>query len=229
MNPRAVFLKVRKEKRNNLTEVESREVLAGYKLPLAASELSKTLSEALKAASKIGYPVVIKAISPQIVHKTDANALIVGIRDSGELEKAHRQLLANVKRSSPNAKIKGVLVQKMVEGGREVIIGGKKDPQFGQVIMFGGGGILTEVMEDVSFRVCPIGAKDAQEMIDETRFSKVLKGYRGLKYDVGSLVKMLVSVSNILQDNQEIAELDINPVMALKKGCVAVDARIVIG
>jgi acyl-CoA synthetase (NDP forming) len=229
MNPKVIFQKVRKEKRNNLTEVESRQVLEQYKIPLAKSELSQTPEEACKIAAKLGYPVVLKAVSPKLIHKTEANAVIVGIRNESELCRMYKVLISNVKRMVPPSKLHGILVQKMIEGGKEVIIGGKKDPQFGQVVMFGGGGILTEIMEDVSFRVCPITRGDAEDMINETKFSKVLRGYRGKKSDIGSLVDILMRTSRMLQENQDIVELDINPVMALQEGAVAVDARIVIG
>lgn len=162
------------------------------------------------------------------MHKTDVGGLIINIKTKEELKNSFNRLMANVKRKVARAKISGVLVQKMIENGREVIIGGKKDSQFGQTIMFGGGGVLTEIMGDVSFRVCPINRRDAEEMIKETKYFKVLKGYRGKRCDVNALIEILLKTSKLLEENQEIAELDINPVISLSKGAVAVDARIVI-
>ena len=228
MISRKIFKKIRKRKRKNLTEFESRMILEQYKIPLAKAEATKTVDDAIKFAKKIGFPVVIKIISPDILHKTDIGGVILNIKNVDELQNSFRQLLSNMKRKAPKAKILGVLVQKMVENGREVIIGGKKDSQFGQVIMFGGGGILTEIMEDVSFRVCPIDRKNAKEMIEETRYFKVLKGYRGMKCDINSLISILLKVSRLLEENQEISELDINPVISLPKNAIAVDARIII-
>jgi len=228
MKPKEIFKKVKKQGRKNLTEFESRMVLEHYKIPLTKAGIAKTTEEAVEIAEKIGFPVVLKIISPDIVHKTDVGGLILNIKTKEELRNSFHQLIFNVKRKAAKAKISGILVQKMIEKGREVIIGGKKDSQFGQTLMFGGGGVLTEVMEDVSFRVCPINRKDAEEMVKETRYFKVLKGYRGKTCDIDALIEILLKTSKLLEENQEIVELDINPVIALSKGAVAVDARIVI-
>lgn len=206
---------------------KSFKLLEKYKIPLAKAGIAKTAKGAEEIARKVGFPVVLKAVSPQLVHKTEANAIILDIKNRLELEKNYRKLLTDLEKRS--IKIQGVLVQKMVKDGKETIIGGKKDDQFGQVLMFGGGGVLTEVLEDVSFRVCPISRKDAIEMIEETKYYKVLKGYRGESCDINALIEILLKTSKLLEENQEIVELDINPVIALPKGAVAVDARIVIG
>jgi len=208
-----------------LTVDESLKFIKKYKIPVAEHKLVKNIESAVEFAEKIGFPVVLKAISPQLIHKTEAKGIILDIKNRVELERMYRKLLTDTRRF----RIEGVLVQKMIEGGREVIVGGKKDSQFGQVLMFGGGGVLTEVLEDVSFRVCPISKRDAQEMIEETKYYKVLKGYRGKMCDIEALKDILLKTSKLLEENQEIVELDINPVMVLKKGAVAVDARIVIG
>lgn len=228
MKPKEIFKKIKKQRRKNLTEFESRMILEHYKIPIAKAEIAKTAEEAERIAEKIGFPVVLKIISPDIVHKTDVGGLFLNIKTKEELRNSFRQLIFNVKRKVAKAKISGILVQKMIENGREVIIGGKKDSQFGQTLMFGGGGVLTEVMEDVSFRVCPINRKDAEEMIGETKYYKVLRGYRGKACDIEALIEILLKTSRLLEENQEIVELDINPVIALSKGAVAVDARIVI-
>jgi len=218
----------KKNKRKNLTEYESRQILEKFKIPLARSELVKTSEQAVKAAKKIGYPVVLKIVSPDVVHKTDVGGRILNIKNEAELVAAYEKILSNIKKKVRKARIHGLLVQKMVADGLEVIVGGKKDAQFGETIMFGLGGIFVEVFGDVSFRVVPIEKKDAAEMIEEVKGYKILKGYRGKKYDVKAIVDVLMKVSKLLEKNDEIAEIDINPLIVLPRGAVAVDARIVV-
>jgi acetyl-CoA synthetase (ADP-forming) len=226
--PKSIIKRIKAQKRSNLTEYESRQILQFYKIPLAKAELAKNEDEALALAKKIGYPVVLKICSPDVVHKTDVGGLALNIKSEEEVKSAFKNVMGNVKKKIPKAKIQGVLVQKMIEGGIEVIVGGKKDPQFGQIVMFGLGGILVEVFEDVSFRVAPVDRGTAEEMVREIRGYKILKGYRGKNYDVEALADILVKTSKLLEANQEIKELDINPVIALPKGAFAADARIVI-
>jgi acyl-CoA synthetase (NDP forming) len=170
----------------------------------------------------------LKVVCAKAIHKTDVGGIALDIKNKEELEKSYQKIINNVKKKV-KAKIDGILIQKMVKGGQEVIVGGKKDPQFGQTLMFGLGGIFTEVYDDVSFRVVPIGKKDAEEMVQEIKGYKILKGYRGKKYDINALIDILLKTSKLLEENQEIVELDINPVIVLQKGAVAVDARIVVG
>jgi acyl-CoA synthetase (NDP forming) len=219
----------KKQKRNNLTEFESRQVLEKYKIRLVRSSLVKNEEEAVTAAKKIGYPVVLKIVSPDIIHKTDAGGIAVDIKDEQELLKAFGQINKNVKKKFRKARIHGFLVQKMIKDGQQVIVGGKRDSQFGQTIMFGLGGIFTEVFEDVSFRVCPVNRADAEEMIKEIKGYKILKSYRGKAYYINGLVEMILKASKMLEENKKIRELDINPVIVSSKEAVAVDARIVVG
>jgi acyl-CoA synthetase (NDP forming) len=228
MKPKEIFRKIKKQGRNVLTVFESQQILECYKIPIVKSKLAKTVNDTVKIADKIGYPVVLKVVSPQIIHKTDFNGIILDIKNSLELKSAYEKIIHNVKRKVSKAKIQGMLVQKMIEDGQQVIVGGKKDLQFGQVIMFGMGGIFTEIFEDVSFRVVPINRKDAKEMIEEIKGYKILKGYRGKNYDIKALTNILLKTSKLLLENQEIEELDINPIIVLKKGAIAVDARIAI-
>jgi len=228
MTPKKIFKKIKAQKRSNLTEYESRQVLQFYKIPLAKAELAKNGAEALALAKKIGYPVVLKICSPDVVHKTDVGGLVLNLKSEEEVKSAFNKILSNVKKKVPRARIHGMLVQKMVEGGVEVIVGGKKDPQFGQAVMFGLGGVMVEIFEDVSFRVAPVDRGTAEEMIQEIKGYRILKGYRGKNYDVKALVDMLVKTSKLLEANYEIKELDINPVIALPKGAFAADARIVV-
>lgn len=206
-----------------LTVFDSLKLLEKYKIPVAKCFLVKKVEDAVKISKKIGFPLVLKLVSPDIIHKTDMKALVLGIKNEEELVKSFNSLMKNVK---PRTKIQGVLVQKMVDG-EEVIVGGKEDVQFGKVLMFGLGGIFTEVFDDVSFKIIPVSQKDVEEMMDEIKGSKILKGYRGRKYDVRSLRNILMKTSRLLQNNKKIKELDINPVMVSGKGAFAVDARIV--
>lgn len=229
MKSKELFKKVRLEGRKNLTEFESREILQHYKIPVVKAVKSESVGEALKFARKVGYPVVLKVISPQVIHKTDVGGVALNIKNDYELELAYISIKKNVMKHVPQASIDGVLVQKMLENGYEVIIGGKKDQTFGQTIAFGLGGVFVEVFDDISFRVVPIDKKDALEMIKELKSYKLLKGYRGKKpADLKALVNILLKTSRLLNENPEIKELDINPVFALPEGAVAVDARIIL-
>lgn len=228
MGPKEVFRLAERQGIKNLLEPEARRVLEHYKIPLPEWKFIKTVEEAKEFARKFGYPLVLKIVSKDIIHKSDVGGVIVNIKSEQELEKAVEKISTNVKKKAPKARIDGLLIQKMVEEGLEIIIGGKTDEQFGQTIAFGLGGIFTEVFEDVSFRIVPIARNDAEDMIREIKGYKILKGYRGKSYDVGALVEILLKTSRLLEENQEIRELDINPVIALSKGAVAVDARIII-
>ena len=229
MKPKEIFKKVKRAKRKNLTEAEAREVLKFYRIPLVEAEIVKNLEEAKSFVKKVGYPVVLKVISPQIIHKTEVGGVFLNIRSDKELFEAFHEIMKNVERSMPNAEIKGFFIQKMMPRGYEVIIGGKKDPTFGQTIAFGLGGIFVEVFEDVSLRVVPISKEDAREMIQEIKGYKILKGYRGKKpADINALIDILLKTSKMLEENEEIKELDINPVFALHKGAYAGDARIIL-
>lgn len=228
MNPKKIFKKIRAQRRIFLSLHESMQVLQYYKIPFVRAELAKNAEEAVGFARKIGYPVVLKISSPDIIHKTEVGGYALDLKSEEEVRTAFNKIMCNVKKKAPKAKIHGMLVEKMIEHGQDVIVGGKKDPQFGQMVMFGLGGALVEVLEDVSFRVVPIGRKEAEEMIQETRGYKILKGYRGKTYDIKALIDMLLKTSRLLEKNQEIRELDINPVIVLPKGAFAVDARIIV-
>lgn len=228
MKPSEIFNKARKERRTILTEPESREIMKNYRIPLVDGVVVKTFNEAEEFADKVGYPVVLKIVSKEISHKTDVGGVILDIKNEIELKSKMRNLIQKVRKKSPRSSIDGIFVQKMVKGGTEVIIGGKEDPTFGKVILFGMGGIYTEIFKDTSFRVVPISRKDALQMINETKTNDLLKGFRGGKpADIESLVEVLFKVSKLLEENQEITELDLNPVFALHDRTVAVDARIV--
>ncbi len=214
----------------NLTENEAKEFLKKWRIPVTKEFLAKNQKEAVRLAKKLRFPVVLKISSPQILHKTDADGVIVDIQNEKEVLEGFDKIIKNAKKYNPKAEIKGVLVQEMVKGHdfREVIIGSKKDLQFGPVIMFGLGGIFVEVLKDVSFRIIPIERKDAKEMISEIRGYKILKGVRGQKpISFKALEDCLLNVSKMVWKNKKINELDINPLFVNSKRLVAVDARII--
>jgi acyl-CoA synthetase (NDP forming) len=229
MTKAEILEKARKEKRTLLTEIESKELLKVAKIPVVETKLATTKTEAVELAKKMGFPVVMKIVSPDVVHKSDSGGVKLGIQNGTQVGKAYTEILVNVKKHYPKAKIVGISVQKMAKQGIEVIIGMTKDAQFGPVIMFGLGGILVEVLKDVSFRIVPMTKRDASEMIGEIKGVPILKGYRGQDpADVPYLEDLIVKVSDFVDKNPEIKELDLNPIFAYKDGAMAVDARVIL-
>jgi len=229
MTKAEILGKARKEKRTLLTEIESKEWLKAAKIPVVETKLATSKTEAMELAKKMGFPVVMKIVSPDVVHKSDAGGVKLNIQNATQAGKAYSEILASIKKHYPKAKIVGITVQKMAKQGIEVIIGMTKDAQFGPVIMFGLGGILVEVLKDVSFRIVPMTKRDAAEMITEIKGFPILKGYRGQDpADVPYLEELIVKVSDFVDKNPEIKELDLNPVFAYKSGALAVDARIIL-
>ncbi|TSA18979.1 MAG: CoA-binding protein [Nitrosopumilales archaeon] len=224
-----VFEKVKEEGRTNLLEEEGQEVLRAYGFPIPKSILAKKDKEAIQAAKKIGYPVVMKIVSPQIIHKSDAGGVKVGLKNSQEVKNAFKEIIKNAKKYNKKAIIKGVLIQEMVKGGKETIIGSKLESGFGPVVMFGMGGIYVEVLKDVTFRLAPITDSEADEMISSIKTNKLLQGVRGEKpSDTKKLSECLQRISQLVSDFKEIKELDMNPVLVFEKGkgCKVVDVRI---
>ena len=205
------------------------EVLRAYGLDVEAPHPASTAQEAVAIARRIGYPVAMKIRSPQISHKSDVGGVALGLTSDRAVTSAFRRITRSAKAHRPEATILGVTVQKMVTGGKEVIIGSKWDEQFGPVVMFGLGGVLVELLGDVSFRLAPLTLEDAREMIDEVRTSKLLRGFRGEKpADVEAVIDALLRVSRLVGDFPEIAEVDVNPLKVFESGagCRAVDARL---
>ena len=224
-----IFDRVKKEKRPNLLEEEGQEVLRAYGLPLPKSTLAKNEAEAVKAAKKIGYPVVMKIASPQIIHKSDAGGVKVNLSNDSEVKDAFKEIIKNAKNYNKKAEIKGVLIVEMVKGGKEMIIGSKQEPGMGPVIMLGMGGIYVEVLKDVTFRLAPVTNKEADDMISEIKMQKILEGVRGEKpSDKAKLSECIQRLSQLVSDFKEIKELDMNPVLVLEKGkgCKILDVRI---
>ena len=224
-----IFDKVKKEKRPNLLEEEGQEVLKAYGLPLPNSALATTEAEAIKIANKIGYPVVMKIASPQIIHKSDAGGVKVNLTNDSEIKKAFKTIIKNAKKYNKDAEIKGVLIVEMIKGGKEMIIGSKLEPGFGPVVMLGMGGIYVEVLKDVTFKLAPVTNKEADDMIASIKTQKLLQGVRGEKpSDVAKLSECIQRLSQLVADFKEIKELDMNPVLVLEKGkgCKILDVRI---
>ena len=218
-----------KDGRKALLESEAKSVCEAYGLPVPKFKVATTEDEAVKYATEIGYPVVLKIVSPDVIHKSDAGGVIINVKTPAEVNTAYEKILNNVKNYNPAAKIVGILVQEMVPQGTEVIVGAVKDPQFGPTVMFGLGGIFVEVLKDVSFRIAPLSIDDAKEMITQLKAYPLLKGFRNTPpADIDALVNILRSISQLVSDHTEIKELDLNPVMAYPKGVKVVDARIIL-
>jgi acetyltransferase len=225
------LLTAQKAGRLGLNEVEARQVVAAYGLPLPRSQLALNAEQALQWAAEIGYPVVMKIISPDILHKSDIGGVRVGLENEKQVRIAYEEIINRAYRYMPDADVWGVAVQELVAVGKEVILGVTKDPTFGHLLMFGLGGIYVEVLKDVVFRVAPLTRTEAQEMVREIRSFPLLAGARGEKpSDVQAVVDCILRVSQMVTDLPQIVELDINPLFAYEQGqgAMAVDARIVI-
>ena len=211
-----------------LLELECKQILSEYGIPVTREALAGSADEAVRLASELGYPVALKVQSPQILHKTEAGGIELELESEDEVRRAHDEILERARRFAPDAEIRGVLVQEMVTDGVEIIIGTTKDPVFGPVVMFGLGGIFVEALKDVSFRVAPLTRADAEEMIDEIRGHRVLEGLRGKPpLDREALIAAILSVSQLVTRHRDrIEELDINPLLLFPKGARAVDALI---
>ncbi|MEM2908406.1 MAG: acetate--CoA ligase family protein [Candidatus Hadarchaeales archaeon] len=226
-----ILASARKQGRRVLLEHEAKQVLSAWGIPVARSELARDASEAVRIAREFRYPVVMKIASPDIVHKSDAGGVKVGLSSELEVRQAFDEILANARAYKPNANIAGVTVQEYLPQGKEVIIGAMQDPSFGATVMFGLGGIWVEVLKDVSFRLAPLTAEDAREMIQEIKGYPVLAGLRGEpQVDVDAIADMLQKVGDLACEFSEIAELDLNPVFAFDrgKGAIAIDARMIL-
>jgi acetyl-CoA synthetase (ADP-forming) len=221
--------KAAKERRKYLLETEANQICREYGIPITNFRLATNETEAVKFSEQIEYPVVLKIVSPDIIHKSDVGGVMVDLRTAKGVREAYKQILGNVKKHKPNARIVGMLVQEMAPSSTEVIVGAIKDPQFGPTMMFGLGGIFVEVLKDVTFRVAPITEEEAREMITEVKAYPLLKGYRNSPpADIEAIVRILLNASSLVMEHQEIKELDLNPIMVYKKGAKTVDARIIL-
>ena len=221
--------RAKKDGRTVLTEIESKQVLAAAGIPVVEAQLATTAEDAGKAAKKAGFPVVIKIVSPDITHKSDVGGVRAGLESKKAVIAAFGEMMDAVREVQPRARIDGVAVQHMAPAGTEVIIGMSKDPQFGPVLMFGLGGVLVEVLKDVAFRIVPLAPRDARQMVREIKGYPVLEGARGRDaVDIAALESLILKLSEFVEANPQIEEIDLNPVFAHKDGVIAVDARIVI-
>ena len=211
-------------KQKALSEYESKQVLASYGIPVTREALASTPEEAIKIAKEFGFPIVLKGCSPDLTHKTEMNVIHLNLKNEEEVVRAFQTLSANPAIAKGN-----ILVQEMIRGQRELVIGMNRDPQFGPCVMFGLGGIFTEILRDVSFRVAPLEKRDALEMMDEIKAKKILDPFRGspaVNREV--LAKALIAVGQIGLDCDAVKEIDINPVIISNDKPVAVDALIVL-
>src|SRR6204780_5536070 len=215
--------------REALTAPEARGVCEAYGITIPKEGLAKTAEEAVKLASGIGFPVVMKIVSPQILHKTEAGGVIVGVKSAEHAKEAYATIVANARKYDAKAEILGVQIQQMLMGGQEVIIGAVTDPAFGKLVAFGLGGILVEVLKDITFRLAPATNADALSMLDGIQAAEILRGVRGAKpVDRAALSSMIERVSSLVADFPEISEMDLNPVFATDRGATAADVRIVL-
>lgn len=229
MKASQIIAKAVKEGRKSLLETEAKAICTEYGIPVTRFKLAKTEDEAVRFAEAMGYPVVLKIVSPDIIHKSDVGGVLVGLKNAGGVRNGYNLIMKNVKKHNEKAGIVGILVQEMAPSSTEVIVGTIKDPQFGQTLMFGLGGIFVEVLKDVTFRIAPVTADEAREMISEVKAYPLLKGYRGMPpADIDAIVKILLSTSKLVMEHDEIKELDLNPIMVYRKGAKTVDARIIL-
>jgi acetyl coenzyme A synthetase (ADP forming)-like protein len=215
--------------REALTAPEARGVCEAYGITIPKEGVATSAEEAVKLASGIGFPVVMKIVSPQILHKTEAGGVIVGVKSAEQAKEAYASIVANARKYDAKAEILGVQIQQMLMGGQEVIIGAVTDPAFGKLVAFGLGGILVEVLKDITFRLAPASNADALSMLDGIQAAEILRGVRGSKpVDRAALSSMIERVSSLVSDFPEISEMDLNPVFATDRGATAADVRIVL-
>jgi succinyl-CoA synthetase beta subunit len=208
-----------------LSEYESKKLLSLYGIPVAREKLSGSPDEAVSAAADLGFPVVLKACSPELMHKSERGCIELNLRSEGDVRKAYGRIISSV-----NLELEGVLVQEMVSGQRELVVGLTRDPQFGPCVMLGIGGMMTEVFEDIAFRMAPFGKIEAKDMSEELRFKAILGAFRGQKpVDMDMLCRTLIAVGQIGLELDTVSELDINPMIITPEGrVVAADALVVL-
>ncbi|HEX9893812.1 MAG TPA: acetate--CoA ligase family protein, partial [Gemmatimonadales bacterium] len=223
---RELLDQARREGRSRLTESAALELLTAYGIPTARARFVRSVDEAVHAAAEAGFPVVLKVVAPGIVHKTEADGVQVDLRSADDVRGAWDRIQAGAARVAPGAAVEGVVVQPMLRGGRELIIGMTRDPDFGPLVMFGLGGVLVEVLGDVTFRIAPFGRADARDMVRGIRGVKLLDGVRGAPpVNLTAIEDALLRLAQLAIDFPEIAELDVNPLLATDVGVVAVDGR----
>ncbi|MCF6150405.1 MAG: acetyl-CoA synthetase [Candidatus Kuenenia sp.] len=215
--------------RHELLEPEAKQLIGAYGIITSRYAVASTVPEAVRAANSIKYPVVLKIVSPDISHKTDAGGIILNIQNDKEVEDAYEKILQNVNKTFLDARIHGILVEEMATPSTEIIVGGLRDPQFGPAVMFGLGGTFVELFKDVSFRIAPIEEYEALDMIHEVKGSKLLSGFRNAApLDIPEICNIIIRVSDIMVSLEKIKEIDLNPILVYPKGTKTVDARIIL-
>ncbi len=218
-----------KSGRTVLTEVESKQLVASAGFPVVETKLAKSKAETIEISKKLGFPVVLKIVSPDIIHKSDIGGVKLNLTSAAQVDKAYTEIMAAAKKSNKKADIHGVSVQKMAKPGVEVIMGMTKDAQFGPVLMFGLGGVFVEVLKDVAFRIVPLARRDASQMVREIKGYPLLEGYRGQEpANITALEDLLLKLSDFVDKTPQIKEMDLNPIFAYKDRAVAVDARVIL-
>jgi acetyl coenzyme A synthetase (ADP forming)-like protein len=226
---RQILDRVKADKRSSLTAPEGKLVCDAYGIPVPKEGVAASAAEAVRIASGMGFPVVMKIVSPDILHKTEAGGVMVGVKTAADVEKNYETILANAKKYKSDAKIEGIQVQQMLLGGQEVIVGAVTDGSFGKLVAFGLGGVLVEVLKDITFRLAPATKQDALSMLDGIQAHEMLKGVRGSDpANRDAIADIIVNVSRLITDFPEIAEMDLNPVFATKTDAIAADVRIVV-
>ena len=224
-----IIKRARNEGRAVLTEIESKDLLGRAGINVIDTRLATSAAEATTISKELGFPVVLKITSPDIIHKSDTGGVKLGMETPEQVEHAYDEILRDIAQKFPEANVQGISVQKMAQPGIEVIIGMFKDIQFGPVVMFGLGGVWVEIIEDIALGVTPLTQRDAREMIAEIKGYRMLTGYRDQPpVDISKLEEMLLLVSKFAVKNPMVKELDLNPVIARSDGAVAVDARMVL-
>jgi acyl-CoA synthetase (NDP forming) len=221
---------VDRENRKNLLEPEAKEICQAYGMPTPPFSVARSSSEAAEIAGKVQFPVVLKVVSEDVLHKTESGGVLLDLNSKEQVENGYRQIITNVHSYNEKVRIRGVLVQHMAPKGVEVIVGGLRDSQFGPTVLFGLGGIFVEILKDASFRVAPISDFDSHEMITEIRGHSILDGARGQPpADKQAIVRTLQATSKLMVENEAIQQVDLNPVIVYATGVSIVDARIILG
>ncbi|KGM30775.1 CoA-binding protein [Inquilinus limosus MP06] len=226
---RRILDAVKRDGRTSLTAPEARALCEAWQIPIPKEALATTADEAAAQAAAIGFPVVLKIVSPQILHKTEAGGVLVGVKSAEDVRAGFKRIVESAGRYDPKAEILGVQVQQMLVGGQEVIVGAVTDPSFGKLVAFGLGGVLVEVLKDITFRLAPVDHDEALSMLDGIQAAAVLHGVRGAPpVDRTALAQLIVQVSRLVDAVPEIVELDLNPVFARTDGAIAADVRVVV-
>lgn len=224
-----IIKKALEEGRRNLLEPEAKAICVEYGIPTPGYKVVVDPTSAAALAGELGYPVVLKVVSPDIIHKTEVGGVVVGLSSSDAVESAYLRILESVRARRPDARITGILVQKMAPESTEIIVGSVNDPQFGHTILFGLGGVFVEILKDVTFRIAPLEERDARDMIHEIKGYAVLDGYRGFPpADQNAIVHVLLSASRLVMENPQIDQMDLNPTLIYEHGALVVDARMLL-